>query len=112
LGAGGDVAYEVVTHAVSEDGSRVFWQEQAAPPSSAYLSFVREMTSEETIELPGGFEGANAQGTLVFSGGKECEVIESPVPLKVKCEPVLGENHEPLQDGEVLAASEDGSIAY
>jgi hypothetical protein len=109
LGAGGQTGPEVVTHAVSEDGSLVFWQEQA--PSSGFLSFVRDMTSEETIETPG-FEGANANGSLEFAGGKVCEVITSPVPLSLKCEPVLGENHQPLPDLVLLATSEDGSIAY
>jgi hypothetical protein len=104
----------VVSHAVSEDGSLVFWHEEAT--SGAILGFVRDMTSEETIELPGGWGGASANGRIVFTGGKVCEVIlSSSVPhekMHLKCEPVLGENHKPLPNALLLAASEDGSIAY
>jgi hypothetical protein len=108
LGAGED-PFEVVGHAVSEDGSRVFWEHRGP-------SFMRDMTSEETIELPGGFEGANANGTLVY-GREECEVVESEVLLPdgehIECR-ILDEEgtNKPLQDGVTLAASEDGSIVY
>jgi hypothetical protein len=111
---GGQVAFELVAHAVSEDGSRVFWQ---APYGIGFRSFMRDMTREETIELPDGFEGANANGTLVFGGGKECEVIES-VPVlpdgeHMECAPVDEQGTTtPLEDGRTLAASEDGSIVY
>jgi DNA-binding beta-propeller fold protein YncE len=123
LGAGVQ-RYEVVGHAVSEDGSRVFWQAvKSAGGNLSVTSFMRDMTHGhtilgdgetlvgETIELPGGFEGANANGTLVFAGGKECEIPLS-VPLELRCEPVLGENHQPLPELVLMATSEDGAIAY
>jgi hypothetical protein len=115
---GGTHTAEVFTHAISEDGSRAFWQEKEAPPSVAFLLFMHDSSRGEhgeTIQIGSGeaiFEGANASGSLVFYSGKECEVILCPSCLKLKCEPVIGENHKPLEDGTVLAASEDGSIVY
>jgi hypothetical protein len=118
LGAGGSTA-EDFTHAISEDGSRVFWSEQASI-GGANLSFMRDMRAGkegETIELEGGFEAASANGSLVFEGGKECEILES-VPVlhdgqHIECQPVHeAGTSKPLEDGLFLASSEDGSIAY
>ncbi len=111
LGGAPEGTAEVFTHAISEDGSRVFWHEQAT--SRALLLFMRDMARGETIEIGTGeaqFEGANANGTLVFYSGKECGIVLSETGLE--CEPVLGENGKPLEDGLVLATSEDGSIVY
>ena len=108
---------EVTAHAISDDGSRVFWSEKQAG-SGAFappLLFMRDLTrgaGGETIEIGSGanFEGANAQGTLVFYNGKECETHTGNTGLE--CAPVLGERGEELNDGTVLATSEDGTWAY
>jgi hypothetical protein len=111
LGNGRDGVQE---HVVSNDGSRVFWSEHEINNSLAPVLFVRDMTRKETIEIGSGsvgFEGANANGTLVFGGGKECEIpLESP---KLECR-ILDEEGttEPLENGNVLATSEDGSWVY
>jgi NHL repeat len=108
----------VFTHAISADGSRVFWHDGG--------SFMRDMTRQETIELQSGFEGANAEGSLVFYGqpessvfvpARECKVVES-VPLlpdgeHLECQPVNEQGtNQPIEDGMLLATSEDGSIVY
>jgi len=116
---GGRSAYssgaEITAHAVSNDGSRVFWTE------SGPLLFMRDMTLEKTIEIgEGRFEGANAAGTLVFYSGKECEILLGGKGLE--CRPVESEG-KPVEDGKpsavagqgslaVLATSEDGSWVY
>ena len=112
FGGGASNASEVVTHAVSDDGSRVFWTEQAASEPQPLL-FMRDMTRGETIEIGSGaafFEGANATGTLVFYSAKECQVLVGEAGLE--CKPLLGENGKPLEDGTILATSEDGSWVY
>jgi hypothetical protein len=120
---GGDLFGSVTPHAISNDGSRVFWSEPEVGASGAQLLFMRDMTREETIEIgtgPVNFEGANTAGTLVFYSGKECEVVfEGP---GLKCEPVREAGGKPVEDGKpnperqgdlgVLATSEDGSWAY
>jgi hypothetical protein len=110
LGGGGGV---VTAHAVSNDGSRVFWTAQTQETPELPLLFVRDMTRKETIEIGGanaGFGGANAAGTLVFYSGRECEVLVGAGGLE--CKPVIGEGGKPVEDGNVLASSEDGSWVY
>ena len=103
---------EVLVHAVSDDGSRVFWTEQAL--SGAGLLFMRDMARGETIEIGSGgeqFQGASADGSLVFYSGKECEVRAGETG-GLECRPVDGQNGKPLEDGTVLATSEDGKWVY
>ncbi len=98
----------VTGHAVSSDGSRVFWSENEATGPAPFL-FMRDMPLGETIEIGGAgaqFEGANAAGTLVFYSGTECEVLVGGAGLE--CRPVTSEG----EDGTVLASSEDGSWVY
>ena len=99
----------VTTHAVSNDGSRIFWTAGGQTP----VLFMRDMTRRETIEIGSGeanFEGANTAGTLVFYSGKECEILTGKTHLE--CRPVTGEGGKPLEDGTVLATSEDGTWVY
>ena len=98
----------LTAHAISNDGSRIFWT--ASGPN---LLFMRDMTRKETIEIGSGaasFEGANAAGTLVLYSGRECEILVSGAHLE--CKPVTGENNKPLEDGTVLTTSEDGAWVY
>jgi hypothetical protein len=99
--------HRVSRHAVSNDGTRIFWTK--AVESGREPLFVTDMTSHETLEIGGAFEGANAQGTLVFHSGSECEVLVGKAGLQ--CQPVQSEG-QPVQDGAVLASSEDGSWVY
>ena len=114
LGGGAELGNEkgtVLAHAVSDDGSRVFWTQKSAV-SRAPLLFMRDLTRGVTIEIGAGeasFEGANAQGTLVFHDGRECEI---PLAGVLECKPVLDKHGEELDDGTVLATSEDGSWVY
>ena len=94
----------VMSHVVSDDGSRVFFAGRNG------LLFMRDMTRKETIEIgEGEFQGASADGTLVFYSGHECEI---PLAGTLECKPVLGEHGEELQDGSVLATGEDGTWVY
>ena len=105
----GGFAGTVVSHAVSDDGSRIFWSQPALSSGKPVL-FVRDMKRGETIEIgEGEFEGANAQGTLVFYSGHECEI---PLMGALECKPIKDEHGEELEDGLVLTASEDGSWVY
>ena len=109
-GGGGDNGAEVTAHAISNDGSRIFWGVGDFPTRPL---FMRDMTRGETIEIGGGaaeFEGANMAGTLVFYSGKECEILTDKTHLE--CKLVTGENNKPLEDGTVLATSEDGTWVY
>ena len=108
-GNGGDQGSQVTAHAVSNDGSRIFWG-VGNPPTR--VLFMRDMARGETIEIgsgPAEFEGANAAGTLVFYSGRECEILAG---VHLECRPVTGENNNPLEDGTVLSTSEDGSWVY
>jgi hypothetical protein len=114
LAEGGDG--EDARHAISEDGSRVFW---TAKNETLYM---RDMPRRETIqiggsELGGPVEGryqlASADGSRVFytelGGLFECEIPESPL----ECKPVrLGEAPAARGTGGELDASEDGSYVY
>jgi WD40-like Beta Propeller Repeat len=94
-------------HAVSDDGSRVFW---TAESGGLYM---RDVPRGETIAIGGSgaeFQTASSDGSRVFFtvGGSlfECEVPEAPV-----CSPVLlGE--APAGGGQVIGASEDGAYVY
>ncbi len=136
LGAQGEEAQ----HAISNDGSRVFWQGESEGEPHLYL---RDTLSERTLQLdtvqagaPGGssaprFQIASADGTKVFfsdeqrltsnSGTEgrdlyECELPKEP-PGSVACAledltpAQLGHNAE-LPRVAVLGASEDGSYLY
>jgi hypothetical protein len=112
LGGVSGVGSSVTARAVSSDGSRVFWSENEAHGEAPFL-FMRDMTLGETIEIGGvgaKFEGANEAGTLVFYSGKECEVPVAAAGLE--CKPVREAGGEPVEDGQMLATSEDGSWVY
>jgi hypothetical protein len=90
-------------HAISNDGSRVFWT-----ANGGGRLYLRDLTRGETIEIGGagaGFEDANAEGSLVFFSGQECEVRLSKTTGRLECA-VVG------KDGSVVGASEDGSYVY
>ena len=110
LGGYSSEGEEITAHAVSNDGSRVFW---GVGDSPTRLLFMRDMTRGETIEIgsgPAEFEGANTAGTLVFYSGRECEILTGKTHLE--CRPVTGENNDPVEDGTVLSTSEDGTWVY
>jgi hypothetical protein len=114
-GSGGGEKGTVTAHAISNDGSRIFWSQQPVHGigATAGLLFMRDMRRGETIEIGTGevgFEGANTAGTLVFYSGKECEVVLEGAGLK--CDPVREAGGKPVEDGLVLANSEDGSWVY
>jgi hypothetical protein len=96
--------YIVTAHAISNDGSRVFWEAGDGLGSPLYM---RDIPRQETLQLGSApFEGANADGSRVFFAGKECEVKVSAVTGKLECTDV-GEPY-----GRLLGTSEDGSWVY
>jgi hypothetical protein len=110
-GAGGDG--ENARHAISEDGSRVFWT------SENQTLYMRDVPRRVTIQIGGNelggpvegrFQLASADGSRVFyterGGLFECEIPESLVCVPVR----LGEASANL--GAVIGASEDGSYIY
>jgi hypothetical protein len=92
-------------HAISNDGSRIFF----STLGGGEQLYMRDLTRGETIEIGGAgaaFEDANVEGSLVFFSGQECEVRLSKEPTpKLECAFVA-------KDGSVLGASEDGSWVY
>jgi hypothetical protein len=94
-------------HAVSDDGSRVFWTRESGG------LYMRDVARGETIAIgPAGteFQTASSDGSRVFftAGGSlfECEIPEAPT-----CAPVLlGE--APRNSGSVIGSSVDGSYVY
>jgi hypothetical protein len=132
----GNKSARVARHAVSNDGSRLFFS-----ISEGHL-YMRDMTKHRTIQLDSGtgagpvtpeFQFASSDGSRVFftdqqrltgdSGGGglenaedlyECEVIETAGELEcplVDLTPFNGKERA-LVRGEVLGASEDGSYVY
>jgi DNA-binding beta-propeller fold protein YncE len=118
-GAGGDTR-----HAVSDDGSRVFWTVgQGGPPTRLYMRDVAKGEAGETLSVgthaSTEFEIASSDGSRVFFVGKEkseesgklevCDVVE--VAGKLACKVTLLAPGIPQRAG-VLGASEDGSYVY
>jgi WD40-like Beta Propeller Repeat len=100
-------------HAVSDDGSRVFW-------TSAGHLYMRDLVREETVEVDGGKEGsifqdASSDGSRVLfiekaSGGLyECEILADPGTGKLGCSPSQVATN---LLGLVAGVSEDGSWVY
>jgi hypothetical protein len=88
-------------HAISTDGSRVFWEDEGR-------LYVRDTRLGETLEIgPRPFEAANAAGTLVFAGGQECEITTDAMTGKLKECATVGEPY-----GNLLGTSEDGAWVY
>lgn len=87
-------------HAISDDGSRIFWSARGS-------LFMRDVPREETITISENaqFEDASADGSKVFFSGKMCEVKLNGTTGELEC-PVAGE------DGQIVGLSEDGSWAY
>jgi hypothetical protein len=93
----------VMTHAISNDGSRVFWE----AGELNHNPYMRDTVRNETIAIgPGPFEGASADGSKVFAAGHECDVQLGEASGKLECLP-SGEPYTHL-----LGASEDGSWVY
>jgi DNA-binding beta-propeller fold protein YncE len=94
-------------HAVSDDGSRVFWTRESGG------LYMRDVPRGETIAIGAGapeFQTASSNGSRVFftANGSlfECEIPETPA-----CNPVmLGE--APPGEGSVIGSSVDGSYVY
>ena len=92
-----------VTHAVSNDGSRVFWAGEAL--------YMRDMVSEETVQVgPAGseFQIASADGSKVFFTSEGNVLYVYDTVAGTLTELTAGAEVQ----GEVLGASEDGSVVY
>jgi hypothetical protein len=100
---GGQSGVGDLRHAVSNNGSRVFWEHESASIRNSYM---RDLEREETLALGSAdFEDANAEGSRVFLGGAVCEVKLNQAAKELECETTsLG--------GPVLGISEDGSYVY
>ena len=88
-------------HAISADGSRVFWSE---PQGALYLRQLSPGTPR-TLPIGSGFEDASADGSRVFFNGQVCEVKANEASGELEC-PIVA------KDGQLLGASEDGSYVY
>lgn len=99
-------------HAISDDGSRIFF---SAGSPERYL-YMRDMTREETIQIGGQearFEGANAEGTIVFFSGDMCEITAHAGTGALECVPRgLGGSVRSGGGGSFVGASQDGSWMY
>jgi hypothetical protein len=129
-----------VRHAISEDGSRVFWSTSDGPLTGLYM---RDMEAEETVRIDvkqGGsgsgevepeFQGASADGTVVFFTDSQQLTGDASTSGRdlYRCEIPLGEVGSgcstltdisvPTEVGEdadvqgiVSALSEDGTALY
>jgi hypothetical protein len=103
-------------HAISEDGSRIFWdkgEDQLGAPT--YLE-VTDLTKKETLQIGNGkalYETASADGSEVFFSepGKlyACRIVEEAGKLACQLTD-LAPGAEKI--GNVSYASEDGSYVY
>ncbi len=100
---------EDATHAVSNDGSRVFWTEgQEAANGPLYM---RDTVSEETVQVgPAGsrFQIASADGSKAFFTNEGNVLYVYDTLAGTLTELTAGAEVQ----GEVLGASEDGSAVY
>ena len=98
-------------HAVSNDGSRVFWTEGGAVGNNHGPLYMRDMVSEETVQVgPAGseFQIASADGSKVFFTGSNGVLYVYDTVAGTLTELTAGAEVQ----GEVLGASEDGSDVY
>jgi hypothetical protein len=105
---------EDARHAISEDGSRVFWT------SGGETLYMRDMPRRVTIQIgsaelggkvQGRYQLASADGSRVFFTERRTGLFECEIPESLECVPVrLGE--APANLGGVIGASEDGSYVY
>jgi hypothetical protein len=92
-------------HGISDDGSRIFWGE-------GNDLFVRDVPRGETLLIgrEANFEGASADGSVVFFSGQVCEIKSNGTTGALECrvetlvKNVLGYG--------VVGASDDGSWVY
>jgi hypothetical protein len=94
---------ENARHAISDDGSRVFWTQ-----GGTGNLFMRDVPREETIQIGEGvteFEDASPDGSKVFFSGQMCEVKQNGVTGKLECPATsLGTK--------IVDTSKDGSWVY
>jgi hypothetical protein len=87
-------------HAVSDNGSRVFWTYKGS-------LFVRDVLRKETLLIGEKveFEDASSDGSIVFYSGKMCEIRENGTSGELECPTTkLG--------SEIVGASRDGTWVY
>jgi hypothetical protein len=92
--------FENAHHAISNDGSRIFWSGEGG-------LFMRDVPRKETLLISNSseFEDASTDGSVVFFGGRMCEVKESGATGELEC-PVTS------LGSRVVGASENGSRVY
>jgi hypothetical protein len=96
---------KVTVHAISTDGSRVFWEETERDAEKGL--YVRDVSRHETLRISSGpFEATSADGTKVFSNGQECDLSVNESTEELEC----ASAGAPY--GRLLAISEDGSWVY
>jgi WD40-like Beta Propeller Repeat len=107
--------------AISEDGSRVFWDTTPSFAENLYLRDVAKGANGETLRIGGGvarFQVANSEGSRVFFLGENestnregelevCDVVEKAGKLACETTPLASNVQET-----VVGASEDGSYVY
>ena len=112
-------------HAISEDGSRVFWTNSAGnqlylranigQPQSPIENGKCSVPSDAcTIQIGqlGQFQDASSDGSRVFysQGGSDRGLFECEIPADLECDPVrLGEGFGRVS---VIGSTEDGSYLY
>ena len=103
-----------VMHAISNDGSRVFWD------GSGHL-YLRDIERSETLQLSPGqatFQAASSDGSRVFftEGGSlyECAIVEAAAGDECQLTNLTHTNggENPGVQGTLPGASEDGSYVY
>jgi hypothetical protein len=100
LGKGGSP--KNAQHAISDDGSRIFWENV----ENGDL-LMRDVPRKETLLIGNNvvFEDATPDGSVVFFSGKMCKVVENGASDELECSTSsLG--------GKVVGTSRDGSWVY
>jgi hypothetical protein len=112
---GGSFAGASTFHAVSADGSEVFFTEGRSPGGP---SFVR-LNGAKTLSLGGNFQGASEDGSKAFFYNAGHELYMDKIGCKPEgstCEPQLREVTKPVQIAGgfalVVRISDDGSHVY
>jgi hypothetical protein len=93
-------------HAISDDGSRVFWTGRETGEGTQSL-FMRDIPRKETLLIGEGveFEDATPDGSIVFFSGHECEIKQNGSTGVLECSVSdLG--------GRIVGTSTDGSWVY
>ncbi len=98
-------------NAISNDGSRIFFEAKAGPAADTAL-YVRDMLTQQTVEVPGEFQIASADGSKLFTSGGDLFVYDTATESFTDLSEDKNAGEAADMQGDVVGLSKDGSVVY